>query len=234
MWMKLFPASAKIRTGMVIEEMQVSFKTELGFDEGFPLEESFLTEEKASQEKISKFQGILDSLVDIYHLKDSPRIHDSLKVVFSPENEFRNKKSWGELIQEKGKEYWFSGVRILEGAPEKRQLQAMHHEFRHIWQAARHKNIYEWWLFKNNWRRKQYFFFYHTDFCSIERDAYTFGISLGEKTQEELFEKYDLEWLVRNSNKMLSLVRKAEENSWKAPKNNQELKILIKKSKLVN
>ena len=213
--------------------MQVSFKTELGFDEGFPLEESFLTEEKASQEKISKFQGILDSLVDRYHLKGSPKIHDSLKVVFSPENEFRNKKSWGEPIQEKGKEYWFSGVRILEGASEKRQLQAMYHEFRHIWQAARHKKIYEWWLNRNNWRRKVYYFFYYTDICSIERDAYTFGISLGQKNKEDLFEKYNFEYLVRNSNKMLSLVRKAEENDWKSPKNNNDLRKLIELSKSV-
>ena len=211
----------------------MNFKTQLGFDEGFPLEESFLTEEKSSQDKIDRFQGILDSLVEKYYLKNSPRIHDSLKIVFSPESEFHNKHSWGEPIQEKGEEYWYSGVRVLEGASEERQLQAMHHEFRHIWQAARHRKIFEWWLNRNNWRRKTYYFFYYTNICSIERDAYVFGISLGQKNKEELFEKYSFEWLVRNSNKLLLLARKAEENNWKTPKTNKDLMELIELSKSV-
>lgn len=67
-------------------------------------------------------------------------------------------------------------------------LMTVYHEFRHYWQYYNCNDVFVWWLRKEH--QAFYKKFYSTPFCSIERDAETFGISLGKQNCFKLIQEF--------------------------------------------
>ena len=64
----------------------------------------------------------------------------------------------------------------------------IYHEFRHAWQYKYYKNLYKWWLKKEN--TAIYDKYYNTLLCSIEEDAREFGKTKGRFSREDLINLY--------------------------------------------